>query len=151
MIRSSRSTGLVLVVLAACLMMTLTAACGGGSSGGGATAASPGSPYAGTWNLDGAGMTLDADYSGYSIGSPGEGGSVTVSDDGKKVTMTGSNDVTWEMVGPRVDGEYLIFTAGSESDADTWAIRLSGGRATLTKWDEWEKAWGDGFALVKAQ
>jgi hypothetical protein len=155
--RPHRTTRRVVFAVAACLALAaLTlAACGGsddsgGGSGGSATTAAT-SPFAGTWKIDGGGISLDPEFAGYSIGIPGEGGTVTVSGDGKAVTMTGSNTVTWTMVAPTVEGEYLTFTAGSDPDADKWAIRQSGGTTTLTKWDDTDQAWDDGYPLVPAQ
>jgi hypothetical protein len=150
--RSLALAGLVIVIVLAAGVFA--GACGGNDqSGGTAGTADTGttSPFAGTWSLDGGGMTLDDGYSGYSIGSPGKGGFVTVKDaPGWTVTMTGSNGVTWEMANVALDGDYLTFTAGTEPAADKWAIRMSDGVATLTRWDTTAGAWADGYPLVKA-
>jgi hypothetical protein len=140
------SIALIFAIVVASLAFT---ACGGSTQDDTGSAGAT-SPFAGTWKIDGGGFSLDPEYAGYAIGIPGEGGTVTVSGDGKAVTMTGSNDVTWQMVAPTVDGEYLIFAAGTGSDADEWALHQTGGTTTLTKRDSPSDTWDDGYPLVKA-
>ena len=139
---------LVCITAAAALIAcaAVLAACGGSST----TDSGKGSGFDGTWNLNGAGMTLDPDFAGYSIGSPGEGGSVTITDGATTITMTGSNGVTWQMVEPKVEGDTLSFKTGDD-DPDTWGVRLTSSGAQLMLWDDVAKNWPSGYPLVRAK